>query len=428
MNSKVYFSLMFILFCMTEIAQAELEPRIWGETGYVIKSDRISSGHELSLPDFISGKKVNETDRWLFTQSAYLELNARLSNRMFVGFDTTLLLSGKEVGSLSNTLKQIYIIVPVSDRCMLSFGKQRLKWGTAKVFNAIDKLEKVLDPLSDERFKEGVAGIKVVLIPSEWFSFSLVAMPETGLNSSRLASRFDFLVLDTDIGFGMIKYNFEHLTGSSFLTKEKLNCYAAFFDLIRYFGNLGLYLESEYRNLREMEYAFENTDNSSYKVNEYDTVNQPVFRMSTGVHCRIENTLKMDLLFEYFYNNEGFNDAEAKNFYNTYKYYTTSYPKGNHQLPANFVQFGSFRRHYLCLGLQNIEVANNLKLGISAIANLEPLFFDFKPEMEYIIDNNIFILVEYDLYHQYVDSEKSPSLFNFMDKNNSVKLTIKTNF
>lgn len=428
MDRKVYLFLIFILLCRLEIAQAEVEPRMWGEVGYILNSDRIKSGYESILPDFTPGKEVNKTDHWLFTQSAYLELNARVSNRMFVGLDTTLSLSGKGIGSYTNTLKQIYICVPVSDKCTLSFGKQRLKWGSAKIWGAIDKLEKVLDPLSDERLREGVAGIKTVLIPSEWFSFSFVAMPETGFNSSRLASRFDFLILDTDIGFGVIKYNFDHLAGTSSLTKERLNCYAAFFDLIRYFDNLGLYLESEYRNSREMEYAFEDTNNGSYKFNKYDTVDQPVFRVSTGAHYRIEDALKMDFFLEYFYNSEGFNDTEAKDFYNTYKYYTISYPTGKHQLPTNFGQFGSFRRHYLYLGLQNMEVTNNLKLGISAIANLESLFFDFKPELEYTINNNIFMLIEYDLYHQYVDKEKSPSLFNFMDKNNSVKVTVKTNF
>ncbi|UCG70616.1 MAG: hypothetical protein JSV09_06255 [Thermoplasmata archaeon] len=422
MVNRVYIFILIILLCVSTVANSEMEPRIWGEIGYILEGDRIKSGHEASLPDFTPGEKVDESDRWLSTQSAYLELNARVSNRMFVAFDTDLSLSGTDRGTFDNTLKQIYVSATVSDWCMLVFGKQRLKWGTAKVFNAIDKLEEVLDPFSDRRFREGLAGVKSVLIPSEWFSLSLVAMPETELGSSRFATRFDFLVLDTDIGFGVIKYNFDHLIKDPISpTKENSDRYAAFFDIIRYFNNFGLYFECEYRTSREMEYAFMNPNNIYDRFYGFDSKDS-VFRVSTGAHYRIERALKMDLLLEYFYNSEGFYDDEAKDFYKAYK---DHYPE---VLPENFGQFGSFRRHYLYLGLQNIEVTDNLNIGISATANIETLFFNFKPEMEYDIDNKIFISIEYDLFHQYRDGEKYPSLFNFMDRNNSVKLSVTTSF
>ena len=95
-------------------------------------------------------------------------------------------------------------------------------------------------------------GINAEYFATEWLGISVFAIPQEELRWSRFAGRFDLVLFDTDIGLGVIKYNFDHIesiaaTGLKTDTRDR---YAWFFDMKRYFNIFGLYAEFEYRNSR----------------------------------------------------------------------------------------------------------------------------------------------------------------------------------
>jgi len=104
-------------------------------------------------------------------------------------------------------IKELSLSWMISPSFIATVGKQKLEWGVARAFPSIDSLEaltSVSEP-SEKAIPRGLTGFKLDLIPSWFWSFSLLAVPEPRLRKSLLACRFEFLVLDADIGFGAIR-------------------------------------------------------------------------------------------------------------------------------------------------------------------------------------------------------------------------------
>jgi hypothetical protein len=219
------------------------------------------------------------------------------------------------------------------------------------------------------------------------------------------------------------------LQGTTSLAPERLDRVAGFIDLIRYFDNFGIYGEFELRYSRELEYAFRQTAVDSYIFDSYDTLSYPVFRVSAGLHYRMQAFKPYcDIILEYFFNSEGLNNEEAKDLFTDYSTYYSPLPAADNRVPGALTRFGGFRKHYLYLGLLNIEVTNAIQLGLSTAVNLDTLFFNFRPEINFNINNLVFLALQYDFYHQFMDINDYPSLFNFMKNNNTLQIIVKTNF
>ena len=104
-------------------------------------------------------------------------------------------------------IKELSLSWMISPSFIATVGKQKLEWGVARAFPSIDSLEaltSVSEP-SEKAIPRGLTGFKLDIIPSWFWSFSLLAVPEPRLRESILACRFEFLVLDADISFGAIR-------------------------------------------------------------------------------------------------------------------------------------------------------------------------------------------------------------------------------
>jgi len=412
---------------------AEITQQFWGEIGYILDLDRIKEGNESALSGKNDGDRVDEIDRWLAGQTAYVSMYFSYHNLLELGSDFTLDLNDLTSTSLPNLVKVLYISASPTSWCNITFGKQRLKWGTARVFNAIDKLETINDPFGIRSLREGVSGVKAVFTPLDWLSLSLLALPESELRWSRFAVRLDLLFLEIDAGLGVIKYNYSNLesidtSGTPAAITSDLDRYAVFFDAIRYFDNFGIYTEFELRWSRENEYAFKDLASVYRPHNGDDYLNVPVVRLTCGISYTMEESPYMTLMAEYFYNSEGFSNAEARQFYQSYGLHRGLYPGDPVFLPQNFGTFGSFRRHYVCLGFTGLQATGFMSVGLLVLSNPETLAFDFIPQATLDINKSVYFNLKFEYLHQFLDKDKYPSELSFLDYNFRITLAVSTNF
>jgi hypothetical protein len=413
---------------------AEITQQLWGEIGYILDLNRVKEGSESSIDGRNDGERVDEIDRWLAGQTAYVSMYFSYHNMLELGSDFTLDLNDLSSTSLPELVKVLYVSASPTDWCNLTFGKQRLKWGTARVFNAIDKLETIIDPFGVRSLREGVSGIKAVFTPLEWMSLSLLALPDSEFRWSRFAGRLDILFLDIDAGFGVIKYNYSNLEGvdtaaapAAAQTSDLDRC-ALFFDAIRYFDNLGLYAEFEYRFSRENEYAFKDITAQYRPHNGGGFTDVPVFRLTCGITYTMEESPYLTLMAEYFYNSEGFSNAEAREFYRSFGIHRSLYPSDPVFLPQTFGTFGSFRRHYVCLGVTGLQAPGFMSVGLLVLSNPETLAFDFAPQVTLDINKSVFFNLRFEYLHQFLDKDEYPSELNFLDYNFRITFCVTTNF
>lgn len=423
--------------------------KIWGEAGYLVNYERIKKGHEYLIPEYNENDTLKEIERWRVDQKGYLTLNFRYDTYLDIVSDFTIPLSDEDSSEISTTVQELYLTFFPSYRTSFRLGKQRLEWGSSKVFNSIDKLEDTPNPFSTRVIEEGLSGIKTVLMLSEIISFSILILPESELRWSRFALRGDFLLWDTDIGIGLIKYNLNHLdsfkvdnekviiddfhvnnydTVNIEVLPSKRDRFAGFIDLARYFGNYGIYSEFEYRYSRENEYAFFDSSKEKYIRNEEDFLSHHVFRLTTGFHYEMSKKPFLRFIAEYFYNSEGFTNSEAKRFYKKYIDHKMKRPDLPMILPQQLRIFGNFRQHYLYLGLLDIELKDYMSLGFSLLSNIETFAFNFAPEITLNIDKTVFINIKYDLFHQSSDNNENPSYLSLYEIDQRVTLSVKTNF
>jgi hypothetical protein len=235
-------------------------------------------------------------------------------------------------------------------------------------------------------------------------------------------------------GGWVIKYNYNNLESidaaanpATAITSD-LDRYALFFDAIRYFDNLGLYVEFEYRFSRENEYAFKDLAAQYQPHNGGGFTDAPVFRLTCGVSYTMEQSPYLTLMAEYFYNSEGFSASEAKEFYQSFGLHRALYPNDPVFLPQNFGTFGSFRRHYVCLGVTGLQAANSVSLGFLVLSNPETLAFDFIPQVTLDINKSVFFNLKFEYLHQFLDKDEYPTELNFIDYNFRITLSVSTNF
>lgn len=426
---KIFFNMIILL--LVKNFYTEDKHTIWGDAGYILKLNRIAEEKEGAIPGKEDKNATEEIERWLFNHLVYISFNYRYSNIFELGTDFSIILDDLEKNTINSIIQELSCKVSPADWVMFKFGKQKLKWGVSNVFHPIDKLEVYSDALAVRQVVEGLAGIKVTFIPFEWFSISAVILPELQMRYTRYALRFDFtLPGEVDLGIGGIKYDIKHMydIDDGDILTERLDRGAFFIDLVKYFGNFGLYSEFEFRYSRENEYSFidDTGEFQLYTNNNFEKT--PVFRVTGGINYKMRNKPFMNVALEYFFNSEGFNSQEAKDFYSRYKYHEKYYSKDEMVLPFQFDNFGNFRRHYLYLGLTGIEPINFFSLDFTLLANLETASFIFTHGFTFNINKSIYIGLSHDFYFQFTNKDEYPSELNFNKANHVITLEVSTSY
>jgi hypothetical protein len=426
--------ILFVLCAISSgVAFAQADTQIWGDVGYSLDFTRVREGREGAIPGETDGTGVDELERWLALQNAFISFNFRYANFIDFSSEFSLDLTKLDATSLPDLVRVISLKASPALWCDLTFGKQRLQWGTANIFPAIDKLESVSDPLGMRSFREGVTGLKAVFTPTDWFSASLLVLPEAQLRRTRFAGRLDLLFWDIDLGIGAVKYNYvkiDDITDAGLNSRAETTPHdrvALFLDAIRYFDNFGVYTEFEYRYSRDNEYALEDAGSTYISENGNDFFDVPVIRWTTGMSLTIGSGQGM-INAEYLYNSEGFNKSEAEIFYTRFNTHLASNPADPRFLPVDFGRFGSFRKHYLAIGAMNINLIDDFSFSLLILCNLESLAFDFSPSITLTVNKSVFIKFKYDFYHQFTDLAANPSELSFMDYNQRLSISVTTSY
>ena len=405
-----------------------------GDAGYVLQLQRVNEGSEGQLPGRSDGESVPEFDRWLTGQSAFIGIDYRYSH--FIGVQARVVssLQGEGAVTLMPTLQQLSLMIAPLDWASITMGRQNLKWGTARTYNAIDALEVVAEPFAasftDDVIRRGFSGMKLLLIPNEWLSFSLLGIPAEEIRWSRLACRLDLLLWDTDIGIGASNYaytNLKGITAGSVPVTEKQDRVAVFFDCARYFGNLGFYGEAQWRYSRQNRYGFKGT--TDYSINTEDYADAHVLRVTGGVHYQMAAPPFLDLSLEYFYNSEGYDTEEARDFHSKYEYHASNYDLRLYPmvLPPNFGTFGSFRRHYGYAGV-SVEILSDVRIGLRAHMNIETLAYMIQPSVSMVFHNAVSATLAYSGSYQFLDRQERPSELSFSVSDHVVTFSIGAAF
>jgi hypothetical protein len=198
---KISFFLLLFSFAFTILAAQEMEAEKKLET-------KLETGFAYTAYE----PSIDST--WFTKESLYLDFTLTSGNILKAnGFLEAVYDESEESKSLTaeelikELIKELSLSWMISPSFIATVGKQKLEWGVARAFPSIDSLEaltSVSEP-SEKAIPRGLTGFKLDVIPSWFWSFSLLAVPEPRLRESILACRFEFLVLDADISFGAIR-------------------------------------------------------------------------------------------------------------------------------------------------------------------------------------------------------------------------------
>lgn len=195
---KISFFLLLFSFAFTILAAQEMEAEKKLET-------KLETGFAYTAYE----PSIDST--WFTKESLYLDFTLTSGNILKAnGFLEAVYddeNKAPEPLTAEELIKELSLSWMISPSFIATVGKQKLEWGVARAFPSIDSLEaltSVSEP-SEKAIPRGLTGFKLDLIPSWFWSFSLLAVPEPRLRESLLACRFEFLVLDADISFGAIR-------------------------------------------------------------------------------------------------------------------------------------------------------------------------------------------------------------------------------
>ncbi len=387
--------------------------RIWGSAWYQAVADDASSPTLLDLG---------------IAQEAGLTLNLRSGSGLELLSDFALPLNPDLDTPPDAVIQQLYIRVSPFAGVTVSAGKQRLNWGTAKVFSAIDTLEVRANPLDVRSVLSGVSGLKVEILPSDWFGLSLAVLPGSTLRRSRLAARADFLAeeLGLDLGIGIVKYTYFDRDAPAAADPAPLDRAAVLSDAAWSCESLVLYEEVQLRWGRETGYQFPGMAGFEGLGGQDD----PVFRGVCGMMLQLELGLARPATFlmEYLYNGDGLSGAEARTFYSRHAdWLDAGLPSGD-QVPAAFRGIGGFRRHYLCLAIQNVALDRYLLLSLTGILGIDSLFSRFDVSFEWNPSQSTSVILSYELYNAFDDARDNPTELILIPFRNRLILSVSTSF
>lgn len=385
----------------------------------------LSSTYQATAQD---GRSVN--DAWTTPQSLVVDMNGRWGQNLYLegvfnaNFDNSYM-------TADSLINQLYMIWDINDFTILTFGKQTLKWSTARVFGSMDKLQAIPNPLDTHTKITGVSGAKVDFLPTEWLSFSLLALPGTKLQDSRLAARTDILWMDSDLSFGAVRYTSPSITGvnltnSTPITQSYNNRMAFYSDFSRFFNFFGIYDEIQVCNSRDRDWLAVNSvgGTSGYQDNGNPYWN---FSGTLGVEIDFPAWLNGTIVWrnEYHYNGGAFDESEAQNVSTALSSYRNS--QLSYFSQPNGLSVGTFRRHYLFSGLGGIPVVHNLYLGGFLLSGLDSGFLMNALTLDFTISKNLSLSLEYDHFGQYWNTDQASDLC-FLPMRNRVCLWFNGSF
>lgn len=224
---KISFFLLLFSFAFTILAAQEMEAEKKLET-------KLETGFAFTAYE----PSIDST--WFTKESLYLDFTLTSGNILKANGFLEAVYDEKESKPLTaeELIKELSLSWMISPSFIATVGKQKLEWGVARAFPSIDSLEALTLPSASESSEKaiprGLTGFKLDLIPSWFWAFSLLAVPEPRLRESLLACRFEFLVLDADIGFGAIRS-----------VKDKKEEPAFFIDAAWFSDFIGFYSEGQ---------------------------------------------------------------------------------------------------------------------------------------------------------------------------------------
>ena len=317
---------------------------------------------------------------WTSTQSAVLGLSGRwgqalkLEGQVSAPFDASVKLSADDLVS------QLALTWDVTPWSVVTFGKQRLKWGTARVFSAVDGLEPTYDPVHPNAVLSGVTGVKLEVLPNEWLGLSALALPTAALGDTKLAARADVLVDDTDLSAGVIR----SVTGGT-------NHLAFYADGARFFDRFGVYGEFQLKDTRDRDWSYSGPG-GSLGLSAGGWTPKATVGLQVEFPVWLNGTLRW--LTEYHYNGGGFTDTEAADFRTAWDHRgaATAF-----SVPTALTSggVGAFGRHYGYLGISGIPVTDKLTTGFSALGGLDTGFWLGRVDLGYEVDQSLSVGLTY---------------------------------
>lgn len=308
---------------------------------------------------------------WKTSESAFVGLSARWGSSLTLATTLKSDFSGAPLNA-DDALDELALTWTANSFSILTVGKQRLSWGTARVFSAIDSLEPPLDPSDPKAKPRGVTGIKAELIPLDWASLWLLALPASRLDDTVLAARFDVLLEEADLSLGAVRSVSRPLTGytSSGPVRDRRESPAFFANFAQFFDRFGLYGEAQLRQGRDRDWFLSDGSPTGTTLAALDASAPWTLRATGGLQVEVPVWLNGTLrwLTEYHYNGEGFTDGEASDF-------AAAWPRALVAAPGHFIAPsglfpGAYRQHYLYTGLSGIPLAEKLTASSSVLAGV----------------------------------------------------------
>ena len=307
---------------------------------------------------------------WQGQQRATLGLTSR--------WGSSLSLEGQLVAPFQKTpltadalLRQLALTWNLNEWSVITFGKQRLKWGTSRIFSAVDSLEPPYDPLHPEAILDGVTGVKAEFLPNDWLSVSLLALPTTNLYDTKLATRADVLWDEWDFSVGAIRS-----------VDAQGNHTIVYADFARFFERFGVYGEAQLKDL---------------------DLPSPKFRSTLGVQIEAPIWLKGTLrwLTEYHYNGEGKKAGGS---------------------------VGTYSQHYGYTGVSGLPVTEKLTVGSSLLMGLDTGFGLGSFSAHFEVDQNLGLDLEWRKFDQFPGTEGTLSELATLAQRDQVTLTVSASY
>jgi len=352
------------------------------------------------------GDGASAVSGWGITQEAGLSLNLRSGGLEFLG-DLTVPIEPGATPSPEAAIRQLSMRFHPSEELTLMAGKQRLNWGNAKVFSAIDTLEPRANPLSLRPELPGVSGLKAVFIPADWVSLSLVALPDKDVRWSGGAGRIDILAEDRglDLGLGAVKYSLaKPALPSSPATRVDRAAFVN--DGSWSTGSLVVYEESQLSWGRTTSYYFPGM--TGYGNVDSDTA---LLRADIGAMLKADIGLTRPATFilEYLYNGGGLSSNEARDFSSRYAGWASAGSPAGEDIPDAFLGIGDFRRHYVAGLVKDVALSRYILAGASEIFGIEGRFSRLELSLEWEATQEDSVKLSYERYWIFDDHGNEPT-------------------
>jgi hypothetical protein len=239
-RALAYAALLFFAGFTLDAEDAPIEESPDAATPAPDNAERFTGALEAGF-EYDAYETVSGSGRWKNGETAYVDFSARRGSALSLSGKVEAPFTGEAL-SADDVFKELALSWAPSPILSLTAGKQRLKWGTARVFSSVDALAPPLDPLDPEGTDRGVTGLRADIIPTWWLSASALAVPApTYPDQTTAAFRAEILAGETDLSLGAIRS--VRQTGADPSDAEEQPAFFA--DFARFFDRFGVYGEAQ---------------------------------------------------------------------------------------------------------------------------------------------------------------------------------------